>query len=91
VPPALADPLKAEKLSDATLNVRALVLNLFGSLDNLAWMWVCEKKGKNGNGTQLHREDAGLGKKNNALRDSFSEESCDPLSSLGNWLDYVSA
>ena len=31
-----------DRLSDATINIQAFVFNVFGAVDNLAWIWVTE-------------------------------------------------
>ncbi len=37
-------PLEADKVKDVDINLHAFCVNIFGLLDNLAWVWVYEKK-----------------------------------------------
>lgn len=43
LPPDLVGLPTREQLCDAAINVQAFIFNVFGSLDNLAWIWVREK------------------------------------------------
>jgi hypothetical protein len=50
LPPDREDIPGRDELVDATIAIQSFVLNAFGCLDNLAWIWVYEQgiKGKDG-------------------------------------------
>jgi hypothetical protein len=70
-------------LFDATVFIRAFVMNLFGALDNLAWIWVSEKPLK------VARRQVGLGPKCETVRGSFSQEMRDFLIGLDPWFAHI--
>jgi hypothetical protein len=70
-------------LYDATVFIQSFVVNSFGALDNLAWMWVSEKPLK------LDRKKIGLGPKCNAVRRSFSADMRAHLTEHDSWFDDV--
>jgi hypothetical protein len=43
IPPELEDIPTDDEAKDAAIQVQAFVINVFGALDNLAWMWVFER------------------------------------------------
>jgi hypothetical protein len=45
LPPESADIPDRDTTVDATIAIQSFVLNTFGCLDNLAWIWVLEKRG----------------------------------------------
>jgi hypothetical protein len=49
-------------------------VNVFGSIDNLAWIWVQEKPVRHENGSPIPNSWVGLGKDNNFVRSSLSAE-----------------
>lgn len=59
---------------DATAYVQAFLFNVFGALDNLAWIWVQEKDIRNNDGGQLKDTRVGLGKKYREIKRTFSNE-----------------
>lgn len=70
-------------LYDATVFIQSLVTNTFGTLDNLAWIWVSEKPLK------LSRNKIGLRPKCEEVRGSFSKEMCDYLTAHDEWFAHV--
>lgn len=74
---------------DATINIQAFVLNIFGCLDNLAWIWVCEKDVKNKDENELGPKSIGLGNKH--VRSSFSQPFRLYLDSLEPWFLHMKA
>jgi hypothetical protein len=87
LPPDLVEPPPTELLSDAIINIQAFVFNAFGSIDNLAWIWVSEKRLTQENGSPIPDMWVGLGKRNKFVRCSFSQEFQTYLSNLDNWFD----
>jgi hypothetical protein len=43
IPPDRVGLPSRDELLDATINIQSFVFNVFGSIDNLAWIWVPEK------------------------------------------------
>jgi hypothetical protein len=72
---------------DATIAIQAFVLNAFGCLDNLAWIWVEEKPVTDKNGDQLNPTRVGLGKKSTEVRASFSPAFVAYLDKRQSWVD----
>jgi hypothetical protein len=42
LPPDRTELPSRDELSDAAINIQSFVFNVFGSIDNLAWIWVSE-------------------------------------------------
>jgi hypothetical protein len=63
--------------------IQAFVMNCFGCLDNLAWIWVLEKDVKGKGGRELQPTDVGLGKK--YVLNSFSRQFRDYLDRRRDW------
>ena len=82
-PPDIDEKLSEEKLSDLTINLQAFVFNIYGSLDNLAWVWVKEK------GKPLSKSKIGFSKKYHAVRNTFSPEFQAYLKTLDKWFDHI--
>jgi len=61
-----------DELHDATINIQAFVFNVFGSIDDLAWIWVCENNLKTPDGDPIPNREVGLQKKNKLVRGSLS-------------------
>ena len=88
LPPDRVDLPTSEELSDANINLQAFVFNVFGSVDNLAWIWVAEKKLTKDDGSPIPHEWVGLRKKNKLIRNSFSAEFQEHLKGLDKWFDH---
>jgi|ERR1700730_50795 len=90
--PAVKDlrdiPSDADAL-DAAINIQASLINVFGSIDNLAWVWVEERKLLGKDNKELDRFEVGLGAKCKIVRDSFSTEFRDHLKTLDKWFDAI--
>jgi len=43
-PPERESLLKKDELTDLVINMHAFFINMFGLMDNLAWIWVHENK-----------------------------------------------
>lgn len=74
-----------EETLDATINVQAFIMNVFGCIDNLAWIIVEEKKITAANGKPLNRHQVGFGKKCTEVRGNLSKETISFIDSLGEW------
>ena len=83
-PPSQSEKLSKEELLDLGINLQSFVFNVFGCMENLAWIWTKEKQLKNKKGKPLSGLKVGLmsPKKNKIIRNSFSQDFQDYLSSL---------
>ena len=89
LPPALEDIPTADALDDATIAIQAFIFNLFGCLDNLAWVWVEEKGIRKPDGAPLGRHQVGLGSKYQLVRQSFSASSQAYLGTMADWFAHL--
>jgi hypothetical protein len=87
LPPNRTAPPTRDELSDGMINIQAFVLNVFGSTDNLAWIWVCEKGLTKKDGSAIPPSFVGLSQKNEIVRGSFSIEFQDYLKGLNGWFE----
>jgi hypothetical protein len=70
-------------LFDTTAFIQSFVMNVFGALDNLAWIWVSEKMLK------VPRKQIGLVPKCEKVRASFSAETAGYLTGLDDWFAHI--
>jgi hypothetical protein len=87
LPPELDTIPARDIVVEATLSIQAFVINCFGCIDNLAWIWVCEKPVLDKNGKEIEPLKVGLSKKNKEIRSTFSNEFVQYLDSRRNWLE----
>jgi hypothetical protein len=90
IPPDSAELPSRDELSDATINIQSFVFNVFGSMDNLAWIWMHEKGQKRSDGTPIPDGHIGLGPTNISVRATLSKELQDYLTGLDPWFDHIS-
>ena len=89
VPPE-SDKLPASnEIDDAEIQIQAFIMNVFGCLDNLAWVWVLEMKIRNTKGAPLDRHAIGLKVKNLAVRASLPVDLRKYLESIEGWFAYL--
>jgi hypothetical protein len=81
IPPEVDEKPPDAILFDATAFIQSFVMNTFGALDNLAWIWVSEKP------LTLTRNKIGLGPKCKEVRGSFSKDTRDYLAAHDEWFD----
>lgn len=89
LPPESVDVPDSTIIADATINIQAFLFNVFGAIDNLAWVWVYEKSLKRSDGTPLPNAWVGLGPENRFLRSSFSKEFQEHLANLNPWFTHL--
>jgi hypothetical protein len=87
VPPNIIDKPTRPDLIDITINIQAFMINVFGAIDNLAWIWVSEKNLKMPSGRPISGARIGLGPKYCEVRESFSPPFQDFLRKLDGWFD----
>jgi hypothetical protein len=83
LPPELDARPDGNAVVDATIAIQCFVLNTFGCLDNLAWIWVCEKGLTMRDGAALDPQSVSLG--NRVVRASFSNDFSLYLDSREKW------
>jgi hypothetical protein len=89
IPPERTELPSRDELSDATINVQSFVFNVFGAIDNLAWVWVHENGQKRADGTPIPDGHIGLGPKNTSVRATLSKEFQEYLATLDEWFDHL--
>jgi hypothetical protein len=89
LPPDRDELPTSDQLSDATINIQASVFNVFGCVDNLAWIWIQEKGLKTKNGKPIPRNEVGLSAKCEVVRNSFSNEFQEYLKTRDDWFDFM--
>lgn len=87
LPPELSSIPDRNSVIDSTIAIQSLVMNVFGCLDNLAWIWVLERPVKAPDGSDLNPLKLGLGPKCREVRLSFSMEFISYLDSKQRWID----
>jgi len=85
LPPERDDIPEREEVVAATISIQSFVLNSYGCLDNLAWIWVYEKDIKDKDGKELDPKRVGLGSKR--VRSSFTNEFRAYLDSRQDWFE----
>lgn len=78
-----------EEVSDAAINAQAMIFNTFGSIDNLAWVLVHEKKLVGKNDKEIRPSQVGLGPKCELVRMQLSPEMQAYLTSRDSWFEYL--
>jgi hypothetical protein len=82
----------SHETEDALIQIQAFIMNVFGCLDNLAWVWVLERNipnAKKGTPLALDRHAIGLRAKNAAVRASLPDPFRKYLESIEGWFDYL--
>ena len=87
LPPERVSVPERDEVTDATINIHAFLFNVFGSLDNLAWIWVHERSVVDAKGKALRHSQVGLGTKCEVVRQSFHQEFQDYLQTLDRWFN----
>jgi hypothetical protein len=89
IPPDRADLPSRDELTDATINIQSFVFNVFGAIDNLAWIWMCEHGQKRRDGTPIPNGHVGLGPANESVRSTLSQNLQDYLNTLDRWFEHL--
>jgi hypothetical protein len=88
-PPDRDKKLSTDELSDLAINLQGFVFNIFGCLENLAWVWAKEKDIRNGKGDPLMNFQIGFGDKYIFVRKSFSDDFRHYLDGLSEWFSQM--
>jgi hypothetical protein len=86
VPPEMAEVPSRTTLYDAAIQVQSFIANVFGSVDNLAWVFVYDR----GLEAEIPRGYVGLRKSNVLLRSHFSIAFQRRLDEMDGWFAYIS-
>ena len=89
IPPDQRQTPSSQIRKDVEINIQAFVFNLFGALDNLAWIWVLEKGLTKKNGRPLALSQIGLRSSCVLVRESFSKAFSEALSSFDDWFSHL--
>jgi hypothetical protein len=89
LPPGRTELPSRDELSDAAINIQSFVFNVFGSIDNLAWIWVSEKGQKRADGTPIPNSQVGLGSENESVRATLSQGFQNYLKGLDGWFEQI--
>jgi hypothetical protein len=87
LPPDRDDLPSEDDRTDGAIALQAFVFNLFGSIDNLAWIWVLEKSVTKADGSNLSPSKIGLGPKNVEVRASLPVAFRVRLEALRPWFE----
>lgn len=88
-PPRINRKLFPKEREDLQINLQAFILNVYGALDNLAWVWVKEKNILNNKRQPLGFRQIGLTKKCKIVRNSFSPDFQNHLNTHDDWFSYL--
>jgi hypothetical protein len=89
LPPDRVNVPIGDETDDATINIQAFVMNAFGCCENLAWLWVIERKIRRPNGAELPQGWVGLGPDYGTVRGSFSQSFRDYLDTRRAWFEHL--
>lgn len=83
IPPEMSEVPTKAALYDAQVYLQSFIANVYGCVDNLAWVWTYEK------GIKIERRRVGLRQKHSELRATFSSEFQNYLRGMSGWFDYL--
>lgn len=88
IPPQETNPDPAA-IRDATAFLQAFIINIFGAMDNLAWLWRLQADIRDRKGHPLHRSRIGLTPGHTDLRRSLSDRTQTYLLTTDAWFGYL--
>jgi len=89
VPPDHEGIPTGEQLTDCTINLQSFLLNVYGAVDNLAWILVYELGISCPDGSDLPNRFVGLRKVNKLVRSSLSVDFQTYLETIDEWFDHL--
>lgn len=89
IPPDQEDVPSEGTRKDVELFIQAALFNVFGCLDNLAWVWVSEREITQDAGTPIPRLQVGLGPNSKIVRRSLSIELQKQLDTYADWFQHI--
>jgi hypothetical protein len=88
-PPERSDKPSRDECLDIAINLQSFMFNVFGCIDNLVWIWVKERQPKDNRGRPLRDQQVGLRSGCTAVRETFSAEFQEYLTSREDWFAYL--
>ena len=88
IPIDLDEIPEEDKLSDASIYLQALFTNIYGCLDNLAWIWVHNNQ-QNKKLANIKKQYVGLNPENMTLRQTLPEIFLKELEKFDDWIKYI--
>lgn len=85
IPPGTVKVPSRDRLYDGQIQVQSFIANVFGSVDNLAWIFVHER----GLDAEIPRGHVGLRKANVKVRAALSREFQTRLDEMERWFGYI--
>jgi hypothetical protein len=85
IPPGTVRVPTRDRLHDAQINIQACIANVYGCIDNLAWVWVYEK----GLDRTIPRRRVGLRRPNAEVRGSLRPAFRKYLEERDDWMEYL--
>lgn len=91
LPPEMVEIPERDNLYDAAINIQAAVFNVYGALDNVAFIWVFEKAVVDRNGHRLRNEKIGLFPDQKEVWASFPNDLQCELGKMADWVTNLRA
>jgi hypothetical protein len=88
-PPERSDKPSRDECLDLAINLQSFIFNVFGCIDNLAWIWVKEKQVTDNRGRPLRDQQIGFRPGCIAVRETFSAKFQEYLISRDDWFGYL--
>jgi hypothetical protein len=88
-PPERSDKPSRDECVDLAINLQSFIFNVFGCIDNLAWIWVKEKPVNDNRGRPLRDQHVGLRSAYIAVRETFSTKFQEYLATRDGWFEYL--
>ena len=89
IPPDTVAVPEQDTRKDTEIAIQSFVFNVFGALDNLAWVWVSEAGISRENGQPLRRHEVGLHQRCRVVRESFSADFQRRLIEFDAWYEVL--
>ncbi len=86
IPPGTRGKPGSNRVDDVVINLQAFVINASGCLDNLAWIWVIEKRVSGDDGASLVPSRVGFGSRYSEVWKSLPREFKDEMNGFKLWL-----
>lgn len=88
-PPKRSDKPARDECLDLAINLQSFMFNVFGCIDNLAWIWAKERDIRDKQGGPLRAQQIGLRPRYTAVRKTFSVQFRDYLTSRDDWFCHL--
>ncbi len=89
LPPDLDEVPEGDRVDDATMAIHSFIMNTYGCLDNMAWIWVTERAFRDRDGLELAPKRIGLGREYSNVRRALPDSFRTYLESLDPWFQHL--